>query len=106
MCGADMDGSSKTYFDEIGAGVVGQGVAVAGVLPTVAGDLEGAARTSRGEDDGLGRVQLEAATLAVVCQGAGDAIAVFEQRRDRVFHVYFDALVDLIMEDGCKPIWT
>ena len=42
------------HVDELRARVVGQRVAVAGVFPTVAGDLVGPADAARGQHDGLG----------------------------------------------------
>ena len=59
-----------------GAGVVGERVAVAGVLPAVARDLERAADAAGREHDRLRAEQAEASALAVVGERAGDAIAV------------------------------
>ena len=60
---------------------------VAGALPAVAGDLEGAADATGGNDDG-GRAQdHESPVLAFVAEGAGDAVAVIQQRRHGALHV-------------------
>ena len=67
------------HVHQRGAGVIGERVAVAGVFPTVAGDFEGAADAAGGEHDGLGAKEMEAAALAVVAEGAGDAVAVLQQ---------------------------
>ena len=64
---------------QLGAGVVGERVSVAGVLPAVAGDLVRPADAARREHDGLRREHAEAAALAIVAERAGDAIAVLEQ---------------------------
>ena len=71
----------ELHVHQLGAGVVGERVAVAGVLPAVAGDLVGAADAAGGEHHRLGAEDAEAAALAVVAEGAGDAVAVLEQRR-------------------------
>ena len=42
----------------------------------------------------------EAAVLAIVAEGAADAVAVLEQADDRAFHVDFDALVDAVVLQG------
>ena len=87
----------ELHVDQVGAGVVGERVAVAGVLPAVARDLEGAADAAGGEHDRLGLEQREAAALAVVAERAGDAVAVLEQRDDGALHVHVDALVDAVV---------
>ena len=48
----------ELHVHQRGAGVIGQRVAVAGVFPTVAGDLVGAADAAGGQHDGLGVKQL------------------------------------------------
>ena len=45
----------ELHVDELGAGLVGQRVPVAAVLPRVRGDLVRLADAARREDDGLGR---------------------------------------------------
>ena len=69
----------ELHVDQLGAGVVGERVAVAGVLPAVARDLVGAADAAGGQHDRLGAKQLEAAALALVAERADDAVAVLEQ---------------------------
>ena len=70
----------ELHVEQFGAGVVGERMAVAGVFPAVAGDLERAADAAGGEHHGLGLEDREAAALAVVTERAGDAVAVLEQR--------------------------
>ena len=60
----------ELHVDEIGAGVVGQRVAVARVLPAVARDLVGAADAAGREHDRLRAKQLEPAALALVAERA------------------------------------
>ena len=45
----------ELHVDQLGAGAIGQRVAVAGAFPAVARDLVGAADAAGGEDDRLGR---------------------------------------------------
>ena len=87
----------ELHVHQIRAGVVGERVAVAGVLPAVAGDLEGAADAARREHDRLGLEELEAPALALVAERADDAVAVLEQRDDRALHVHVDALMDAVV---------
>ena len=80
-----------------GAGVVGQRVAVAGVLPAVAGDRVRPADAAGREDDGLAPVDREPAPLAVVAERARDPAAVGEQPEHGALHVHVDALMDAVV---------
>ena len=74
--GMELD---ELHVDQGRARAVGERVAVAGALPAVAGDLEGAADATGRDDDG-GRAQHhESPVLALVAEGPGDAIAVLQQ---------------------------
>ena len=70
----------ELHVHQLGAGVVGERVAVAGAFPAVAGDLVGAPDAAGREHDRLGVEHLEAAALALVADDAGDAPVVVEQR--------------------------
>ena len=89
---------------QLGAGVVGERVAVAGVLPAVAGDLVRLADAAGRQHDRLGLEDDEAAALAVVGERAGDAVAVLEQADDGAFHVDVDALVDAVILQGADHL--
>ena len=65
--GMELD---ELHVDQLGAGAVGERVAVAGAFPAVARDLVGAADAAGGEDHRLGREHVEAAALAVVGEHA------------------------------------
>ena len=54
----------------------------------------------------LARKTREIAAFAVVAEGARDAVAVLQQRRDRVFHVDLDALVDAVVLQGADHLQT
>lgn len=105
---ADADGPDhaggvkldELHVEEFGAGAVGEGVAVTGVFPTVAGDFEGTADAAGGEDDGLGGPEDEVAFFAVVAEGAGDAAAVDEEAEDGTLHVHIHAAVDAVILEG------
>jgi hypothetical protein len=62
----------ELHVDQGGPGTQGERMPVAGVLPGVAGDLEGLADPAGGQDHGGGLEQHEGAGLAVVPEGAGD----------------------------------
>ena len=87
----------ELHVHQIGARVVGQRVAVAGVLPAVAGDLEGAADAAGGQHDRLGLEDAQVAALAVVAERAGDPPGVDEQLGDGVLHVDLEALMDAVV---------
>src|SRR6266513_17105 len=69
-------------------------MSVAGVFPTVACDFVGASDAAGGEHDCLGAKDFKSPSLALVTKRANDAIAIFQQRKNRVFHVNADALMD------------
>ena len=85
----------ELHVDELGAGAIGERVAVAGVFPAVARHLERATDTTACEDYGLGREDAEAPALAVVAERADDAVAVLEQLDDGALHVHVDPRVRL-----------
>ena len=87
----------ELHVDELGAGAIGQGVAVPGALPAVAGDAVGAPDPSGREHDRLGAEGLETAALALVAEGAGDASAVEQQRDHGEFHVHVEAVMDAVI---------
>ena len=87
----------ELHVDEFRARMVGDRMAVAGALPTVAGDFERAPDAARREHDRLRCENLEPPALAVVSQHARDARAVLEQRDNRVLHVNVDALVNAVV---------
>jgi hypothetical protein len=61
---------------EIGTGMVGERVAVAGVFPAVAGDGVGAADAARRQYDRLGVEDPEPAAFAVLGEGSGDPFSI------------------------------
>ena len=72
-------------------------VAVAGVFPTVAGDLKRAPDAARRQHHRLGVKQFEAPALAIVGERAHAAVAILEQREDGGFHVEIDALMNAVI---------
>ena len=70
---------------------------VAGIFPTVAGDLEGAADAAGGQNHGFGAEHVEPAALAIVSKGADHAFAVLEQSDDGVLHVDVEAQMDSVI---------
>ena len=82
---------------QLGAGAIRERVAVARVLPTVAGDLEGAADAAGRQHHGLRLPQDEVAFLAIVAERARDAARIHQQREHGAFHVDFHAAVDAVI---------
>ncbi len=60
----------KFHVDEFRAGVIGEGVSVAGAFPGIAGDLERSADAAGGEHYGFGVEELEAAFFTIVGEGS------------------------------------
>ena len=87
----------ELHVHQVGPGVVGQRVAVAGVFPTVAGDLVGAAHAAGGQHDRLGAEHPETPALAVVAEGADNPPVVLQQRDDGALHVHLDTLVNAVV---------
>ena len=72
----------ELHVDQGGAGAQGERMAVAGVLPGVAGDLEGLADPAGGEDDRRRLEQHEPPRLAPVPEGTGDGAVLLEDLGD------------------------
>src|SRR4029077_2057064 len=79
------------------ARVVSERMAVTRVFPAVAGDFVSPSNTSGCQNHRLGAEQVESSTLAVVSKRARDAIAVFEQPDDGVFHENVQAEMDPVI---------
>ncbi len=62
--------------------LVSQRVAVAGAVPTVAGDLVGLANAAGGQHNRLGLENPELPALALIAERSDHALAVLEQRQD------------------------
>ena len=89
----------ELHVDELGAGLVGQRVAVAGAVLRVGGDLVDAAAAAGREHQCLGAEADLLAGRAAVAEAADDAIAVLDQLRDRRLHEDLDVGVDgLVLE--------
>ncbi len=81
------------HVHQRGPGMIGQRVAVAAILPTIAGDLESSPDAARCQHDGLGAEQLVASALAIVSECAPHAATAGEQRDHGALHVERDALM-------------
>src|SRR6185437_14506323 len=99
--GMELD---ELHVEHGGAGIVGERLAVAGVLPTVAGDLVGAADAAGGQHYGLGEEEVVAAALAVVAEAAEAAVAGGEQGEQRGLHVHLHALMDAVVLQGADHL--
>src|SRR5207249_3730863 len=74
--------------------MISQRVAIAGTVPTVAGDLIGLANSTGGQHDRLGLENLESAALAVISESANHALAILEQRQNAKLHVDINAAMN------------
>src|SRR5260370_15731246 len=79
---------------EVGADLVLKGDAVDSVFPGVGSDAPGFANPARGDNDGLGFEDDEAAGLAPIGEGTRHAAAIGEKACDGAIHVHVDALLD------------
>ena len=72
-------------------------MAVASVFPTIAGDFVGAANATSREDDCFGAENLEASALALIPESADYSVAIFQQGKNRMFHVDLDSLMNPVI---------
>src|SRR6266516_3859652 len=70
-------------------------MSVSGVFPTVARDFVGAADATGREHDRFGAENLEA--LALIAESADYAVAIFQQGKNRMFHVHIDSLMNPVI---------
>src|SRR5262249_10996583 len=92
--GMELD---ELHVDQLGPGVVGQGVAIAGVFPAIARDLVCAANPACGQNDGLGPKNHEPAAFPVIGERTCNALAVLEQAQDGAFGVDLDAPMNAVV---------
>ncbi len=102
-CGMELN---KFHIEQRGSGLVGQRLAVGGVLPTVAGHLEGAAHAAGREHHRFGMEHLEAPTFAIVSECTRAAISVRKQGEDSVFGVDVDPLMNAVILQGANHFET
>ncbi len=91
----------ELHIEQRRARVIRERMAVAGVFPTVAGDLKRAADSAGRQHHRLGVKQLEASALAIVSERAHAAVAILQQREDGGLHVEVDALMDAVILQAC-----
>ena len=82
---------TELHVDQVGPGPQGEGMAVAGVLPGVGGDLPGLAVRHGGQHHRLGPEHDQAARLAPVGDSARDPVIILEQAHHRALHEHLDA---------------
>ena len=87
----------ELHVDQLRARVVGQRLAVAGVFPTVAGDLVGAPDAAGGQHDRFRLEQTEPPALTIVTERAHHAVAIFQQGDHGAFHVDINAPVHAVV---------
>src|SRR5437016_11398982 len=85
------------HVDQFCARVVGKRVAVASVFPTVACDFVSAADATGREYDRFGAENLEASALAFIAESADYTVAIFQQGKNRMFHVHIDSLMNPVI---------
>src|SRR5437868_8369102 len=84
---------NELHVDQFRAGFIGQRMSVAGVFPTVACDLVSAADAASCEHDCFGAKSSESPAFAFVSKCTDDAIAIFEEGENGMFHVNLDPLM-------------
>src|SRR5215472_9043792 len=83
----------KLHILQRGTSAIRERMAVAGVLPAVRRDLEGASYATSRQHDSARSEKTKAAALAIVRKCPRNAIAVFQQCDHRALHVHVDALM-------------
>src|SRR5207248_5047972 len=87
----------ELHVHQLRAGVVGERLAVAGVFPTVAGDLVGAPDAAGGQHESFGLEQTEPPALTIVTERAHHAVAILQQRNNGALHVHVDAAMNAVV---------
>ena len=87
----------ELHVHELGAGEVGERLAVARALPRIRVDAEDAADAARTEDDRLGVEDDEAPVVTPVAEGPADALPVREKTRDGALHVHLHPAVNAVL---------
>src|SRR5713226_10100699 len=72
-------------------------MAIAGAIPTVACNLVCLANSARREHDRSCPKNLEPPTLAFVTESTHHAVAIFQQGKNRMFHVHIDTLMSAVI---------
>ena len=94
----------ELHVDQLGAGLIGEGLAVAAVLPGVGRDLVGLADPAGRQHDRLGREHDRLPGRAPVAERAGDPGRPRDQARDRALHVDLDAERDRPVLEGADHL--
>jgi hypothetical protein len=68
-------------------------MAVPRVLPTIAGNFVGSTDAARRQYHGFGTKQMKPPAVAIISKRTRDAISIFQQRDDRMFHENIQAQV-------------
>src|SRR5262249_2773667 len=100
-CGVELD---EFHVLQFGPGLVGEGVPVARVFPTVARNAVGLPDPPGRQDDGLGAEDYESTAVPVVGERPGNPVAVFEQTDDRAFHEDLDASMNPLVLQGADQL--
>src|ERR1043165_6782658 len=95
---------NELHVDEFRSGVVGQGMTVSSVFPTVTGDFVRATDSARRYHDCLGTKNFEMAPLTLVSKGSNHTVTVFEQRENRVLHVNIASLMNAMILQGADHL--
>src|SRR5207247_9610771 len=72
-------------------------VTIASEFPTIARDFVGAADAAGRKDDRFGAENLEASALALIAESADYSVAIFQQGKNRMFHVDIDSLMNPVI---------
>jgi hypothetical protein len=94
----------ELHVHQVGAGVIRHRLAVAGVFPTVAGDLVGASDAAGRDHHRFGAKQMEQAALPIVGEGSRNPGAILDQADDGELHEDVDALVDAVVLQGANHL--
>ena len=88
---------NELHVDEFRSGVICKSMTVTRVFPTVTSNFISATDPTGGQHDCFRPENFEAPPLAFVSKGANHAVAVLQQRKNRVLHVHVDALVNTMI---------
>ena len=88
---------NEFHVDQFCSREIRERVSVTGIFPTVAGDFVGAPDSAGREHNGLRAKNFESPVLAFVSKCTDDAITIFKEGENGVFHVNLDPLMHSVI---------
>src|SRR5882757_10266992 len=95
---------NEFHLLQFGAHTIGERQAIAGVLPAIAGDLEGAPDAASGHHHGVCLPHTEVALFAIISAGSYNAARVQQEAEHGALHLDIHAAVDAVVLQGANHL--